>query len=188
MIPMFRASISRFALCLALLALAVGSVSLAAQDQSITRSRKYRVPPPSSRVEVTVLRDSNGKPIEAAAVIFHPMEGERDKGSMELKTNEDGKAVIDVIPVGDVVRLQIIAKGFQTYGQDYKIDKVSMSMEIRMKRPGEQYSIYKLHDNADSGASNDKSAKPSSEGSQPPADNSKQPDSGSQAKPNQSQQ
>ncbi len=93
-----------------------------------------------------MLRDVNGKPIENAAVIFHPMEGERDKGNMELKTNEDGKAIIDVIPIGDTVRLQIIANGFQTYGEDYKIDKAAMTMEIRMKRPGEQYSIYKEND------------------------------------------
>ena len=68
------------------------------------------------------------------------MEGEKDKGNMELKTNEDGKTIIDVLPIGDTVRLQIIAKGFQTYGEDYKIDKAQMAIEIRMKRPGEQYS------------------------------------------------
>jgi len=65
---------------------------------------------------------------------------------MELKTNEDGKTIIDVLPVGDTVRLQVIAHGFQTYGDDYKIDKADMAIDIRMKRPGEQYSIYKNHD------------------------------------------
>ena len=34
-------------------------------------------------------------------------------------------------------------QGFQTYGTDYKVDKDQMSMEIRMNRPGHQYSIYK---------------------------------------------
>jgi len=67
---------------------------------------------------------------------------------MELKTNEDGKTIIDVLPIGDVVRLQVIARGFQTYGEDYKIDKADLAIEIRMKRPGEQYSIYKGHDTA----------------------------------------
>jgi len=43
------------------------------------------------------------------------------------------------------VRLQIIAKGFQTYGADYPIDKGDLAIEVRMKRPGEQYSIYKSH-------------------------------------------
>ena len=113
------------------------------QDNAPKRGRKYKAPPPTARIEVTVLRDINGKPIENAAVVFHPMEGEKDKGDMELKTNEDGKTIIDVMPIGDTVRLQIIAKGFQTYGEDYKIDKPEMAIEIRMKRPGEQYSIYK---------------------------------------------
>jgi hypothetical protein len=64
---------------------------------------------------------------------------------MELKTNEDGKMMIDVLPIGSTVRLQVIAPGFQTYGEDYKIEKADMAVEVRMKRPGEQYSIYKLH-------------------------------------------
>jgi hypothetical protein len=168
---MFHRSILRLSVFVASFALAVSSLSLTAQDDS-QHGRKFKVPPPSARVEVTVLRDSNGKPIEAAAVIFHPMEGERDKGGMELKTNQDGKAMIDVIPIGDTVRMQIIAKGFQTYGQDYKIDKPQISMEVRMKRPGGQYSIYKQKgESSNSGGNPDenKSEKPSTEAPPPPA-------------------
>jgi uncharacterized membrane protein YgcG len=114
-----------------------------AQDESTQHMRKYKTPPLSSHIEVTVVRDFNGKPIVDAHVIFHPIEGDKDKGYLEVKTNEDGKAIIDVLPMGDTVRMQIIANGYQTYGQDYKVDKDEMSMEIRMKRPGAQYSIYK---------------------------------------------
>ena len=46
---------------------------------------------------MTILRDSDSKPIEKAAVIFHLV---GDTGNMELKTNEDGKAMIDVLPIG----------------------------------------------------------------------------------------
>jgi len=106
------------------------------------RGRKYKAPPPTAKIEITVLRDSDQKPIENAAVIFHTV---TEKGNMELKSNEDGKAVIDVLPIGGAVRLQIIAKGYQTYGQDYMVDKDQMAIEVRMKRPGEQYSIYKPH-------------------------------------------
>ena len=140
--PMFHRTLFRFSVLVAGFALVVSSLHAGAKQDQPRRGRKYKVPPLSSRVEVTVLRDANGKPIESAAVIFHPIEGDKDKGVMELKTNFDGKAVIDVIPIGDTVRVQIIAKGFQTYGRDYKIDKESMSMEVRMKRPGEQYSLY----------------------------------------------
>jgi hypothetical protein len=139
---MHRRSILRFCIPIAFTCLAGGT--LRAQDDSSTQHlRKYKAPPPSARIEITVLRDFNGKPIEDAHVIFHPIQGDRDKGDLELKTDEDGKATIDVIPIGDTVRMQIIANGYQTYGQDYKVSKPEMSMEIRMKRPGAQYSIYK---------------------------------------------
>jgi hypothetical protein len=153
---MFQRKISRFCVLVAGLTLAAGLLQAGAQQKD-ARGRKFKVPPPSSRIEVTVVRDASGKPVEAAAVIFHPMEGESDRGAMELKTNEEGKAMIDVIPIGDTVRLQVIAKGFQTYGQDYKIDKDEIALEVRLKRPGEQYSIYKNHDTT-GGSSGDKPA------------------------------
>jgi hypothetical protein len=156
----------------------VGIVSVNAQESN-KRGRKYKAPPPMTRVEITILRDSNGKPIENAAVIFHPMEGEKNKGNMELKTNEDGKTVIDVLTLGDKVRLQIIAKGFQTYGQDYKLDKPEMAIEVRMKRPGEQYSIYKDHpESSDDSKSKDDQDKSGddSKSKDKPADDSKPAD------------
>jgi hypothetical protein len=169
---MFHRTLLRCTLLLAVFGFAVTSIHLAAQDSSSNKwTRKYKTPPQSSRIEVTILKDFNGKPIENAAVIFHPIEGDRDKGSLELKTNEDGKAIIDVIPVGDTIRLQVIANGYQTYGQDYKVDKTEMSMEIRMKRPGSQYSIYK-NGSASSGNGSGNKAAPSKD-SAPPAQNGK---------------
>ncbi len=128
------------------------------------RMRKYKAPPPTSTIQVTVLRFDDGKPIENAAVIFHPIEGDRDKGAMELKSNEEGKATIDVIPIGDTVRLQVIAKGFQTYGKDYQVDKDQMAMEIKLHRPVSQYSIYK-NNNDSSGNSGNGSGTNNSNGS-----------------------
>lgn len=145
----------RVAALLALLILVVGVASGSTQEKR--RGRKYKTPPPVSKVEVTVLKDASGKPIENAAVIFHTL---NDPGNMELKTNEDGKAVIDVLPIGESIRLQIIAKGFQTYGQDFKLDKNQLAIEIRMKRPGEQYSIYKQHPGEKSGEDDEPATKP----------------------------
>ena len=194
---MFRRSTLRLRIFLAVAGLVFFSAGLRAQDN--TRwTRKYKTPPASSHIEVTVLKADSGKPIENAAVIFHPIEGDRDKGALELKSNEDGKVIIDVIPVGDTVRLQVIASGFQTYGQDYKIDKDALTMEIRMKRPGQQYSIYKNNgataDNSKGAGSDKKDG--SSKDAAPPASSDKpsgsgtagaQPDSQSNAKPDQSQ-
>ena len=145
MISMLRRSLIRSAAVVAASVLVIALLTSAHSQDTSKRGRKYKTPPPTARIEVTVVRDSTGKPIENAAVIFHPMEGEKDKGNMELKTNEDGKTIIDVLPIGDTVRMQIIAKGFQTFGDDYKVDQAQMAIDIRMKRPGEQYSIYKKH-------------------------------------------
>lgn len=158
MVGMFRRFSSRLAVSLVVAGLLLAVAGLHAQEKS-RWTRKVETPPPSARIEVTILKADNGKPIENAAVIFHPIEGERDKGSLELKSNEDGKAVIDVLPVGDTVRLQVIANGFQTYGHDYKIDKATMTVEVRMKRPVPQYSIYKDHKTA-SNSGEEKNANP----------------------------
>jgi hypothetical protein len=156
------------------------SLAVQGQDETAKRGRKYKTPPPTARIEVTIVRDTNGKPIENAAVVFHPMVGEKDEGNMELKTNEDGKTIIDVLPMGDTVRLQVIARGFQTYGEDYKVDKAEMAIDIRMKRPGEQYSIYKSHDNSASGGKSTdsapaKSSPPASKPADPGAPSSNPP-------------
>lgn len=148
---LFRHSL-RF-LTVAVTLVAASSISLSAQDSS-HRGRKYKPPPPTSKVEIRVVRDEDSKPIENAAVVFH-LDG--DKGNMELKTNEDGKTVIDVLPIGSTTRLQVIAKGYETYGQDYKIEKSAMAVDVRMKRPVRQYSIYEKHDQSSDSSKDDKS-------------------------------
>ena len=126
-----------------LILLAMSLVSNGQAPESAKRGRKYKMPPPTSRVEVTVVRASNGKPIENASVIFHPLQDGHENGNMELKTNNEGKSVIDLLTTGSMIRLQIIAPGFQTYGGDYKIAKDNETIEVKLKRPTEQYSIYK---------------------------------------------
>jgi len=165
-----------FPVCVLLAGVGLSLSPLALRAQSDNyRGRKYKVPPPSAHIEVTVLKDFNGKPIENAHVIFHPTQGDKDTGSLELKTNEDGKAIIDVIPLGDTVTLQVIANGYQTYGQSFKIDKPELTMEVRMKRPGAQYSIYK---NSGAGGGS---------GSSSPSPNATPPASGNQSNPSQPQ-
>jgi len=157
------------------------SLALLAQNDN-SHGRKYKAPPPSAHIEVTVLKDFNGKPVTNAHVIFHPTEGDRDRGSLELKTNEDGKAIIDVIPIGDTVTLQVIADGYQTYGQSYKVDKPEMTMEVRMKRPGGQYTIYKNPGpNSGSGSGGSSNSSPNAP---PPASGEKSPGSGGQSNAN----
>src|SRR6185312_4622400 len=82
------------------------------------RGRKYKAPPATSRIEVQVVKKFNGKPIPNAAVVFNPTKDGKDLGNLEVKTDPEGKAVVDIIPTGSTVRIQVIADGFATFGQD----------------------------------------------------------------------
>jgi hypothetical protein len=111
-------------------------------DSHPYRGRKYKAPPATSKIEVTVLKGFNKKPIDGAHVIFHPEKDGKDEGYMELKTHQDGKAVIDVIPTGSSVRVQVLADGYATYAQDYVIAEPERSITIEMERPKAQVSTY----------------------------------------------
>jgi hypothetical protein len=90
-----------------------------------------------------ILRDNNGKPVRNASVVLHSVNrhGKQAKGGLELKADADGKCSYDGVPYG-MVRVQVLAPGFQTYGQDYDVDKPTIALTIKLKRPEEQYSIY----------------------------------------------
>jgi hypothetical protein len=120
----------------------LSTAAVALGQDSSYRGRKYKAPPPVSHVEVCVVRAANGKPVTNASVIFHPLVHGKDRGNMELKTDADGKALIDVIETGSTIRLQVIAPDFQTFGQDYKIDKSSMTLTIKLNRPSKQFTVY----------------------------------------------
>jgi hypothetical protein len=160
---MIRARI-RYALPLLAAALFV-VFSLHAQDDTSGRGRKYKAPPPTCKISVTVLKITDGKPIEDAAVVFHPIDkAGKDQGNLELKTNEDGKAVISVIPIGNTVRVQVIADGYQTYGNSYELPTDTKDIVIKLHRPGRQYSTYENH--PDQGSQNQDQN--NQQGSQPP--------------------
>ncbi len=114
-----------------------------AQDSTRQKGRKYKDPPPTARVVVTVVKATNGKPIHNAAVVFHSSKGDKDDGNLEMKTDEQGKASIDVIPMGSKVEVQVIADGYATFGEDYELGTdTTKAIIIKMKRPQGQYSAY----------------------------------------------
>lgn len=122
----------------------VACIALFASTQGLGqyRGRKYKAPPPTSHIEVLVTKKYNGKPIAHAGVVFNPSKDGKDLGSLEVQTDPDGKAVIDIIPTGSTVRVQVIADGFSTFGQDYLIDQSSKEIAISMLRPQAQISAY----------------------------------------------
>ena len=96
----------------------------------------------SSDLTFLVIRDYNGKPVRNASVVLHPVEeGKQDKGGFQLKTDLEGRTSFEGVPYG-TLRIQVLAQGFQTYGQDYDVNQPSMEITIKLKRPGGQYSVY----------------------------------------------
>jgi len=97
----------------------------------------------TSNVHFTVVKDDNNKPVRNASVILHPVEkdGGQSKGGFQIKADNEGKVVYEGLPYGRL-RVQVLAPGMQTFGEDYDINKPEMDIEIRLKRPGEQLSVY----------------------------------------------
>jgi hypothetical protein len=100
----------------------------------------------SADLQFVVTKITNGKPIRNASIILHPVndKGEQEKGGLQLKTDSEGKTGFRGIPYGKL-RVQVLATGFQTYGEDFEINQPEHQFEIKLKPPQRQYSIYEEH-------------------------------------------
>lgn len=86
---------------------------------------------------------TNDKPIGNASIyvrfnesggIFH-----KDKlAEMNFKTNEDGSVKVPDVPQGKIL-IQVVAKGWHTYGKWFEIDKDEESVEIKLEPPPHWY-------------------------------------------------
>jgi hypothetical protein len=142
---------------LAILALSVGAAAQKDTEEE-----------PTAVVSFLVLKDDNGKPVRNAAVIMHPVNshGKQGRGGVELKTDAEGKSSFDGIPYGKL-RVQILASGFQTYGEDFDVSQPKLNLTIKLKRPQGQYSIYDDHAK-DQGAPKQESPPPTEKKSDKP--------------------
>jgi hypothetical protein len=113
---------------------------------SDARAQRDKNEDPTAVLNFIVLKEDNGKPVRNAAVIMHPVtsHGKQERGGLELKTDANGKTSFDGIPYGKL-RVQVLASGFQTFGEDYDIGQAKMEFTVRLKRPQGQYSIYQDH-------------------------------------------
>ena len=87
---------------------------------------------------------AQGKVVAGDRVIIAKVDskGRQRQWGQQLKTNAEGKTQLPAIEYGKA-RIQVIAAGFQTYGQDYDINQETMDVVIKLKLPQEQHSIYK---------------------------------------------
>ena len=102
---------------------------------------------PMTTLTISV-KSQGGKPISQASVIVRFIKGHSvfklGKGirtEWELHTNEEGLAKIPPIPQGTIL-IQVIAKDYQTFGQNFDIDDPEKTVEIKLNPPQKQYSAH----------------------------------------------
>jgi len=96
-------------------------------------------------VEVKTLSD---RPVERASVIVKFVKGrakmklgKKILKTWETRTNQEGVAKIPPIPQG-TIQVQVIAKGYQTFGQVFNIDDEAKTIEVKLNPPQQQYSSH----------------------------------------------
>ena len=97
-----------------------------------------------TQLTVKVLRESDGKPVADAHVIVHFTEEKllKDKkGTWETKTNRKGEVMLPNVPTG-TAKVQVIARGYQTYGDEHQLTKTEEQVTIHLKPPQGQVSAY----------------------------------------------
>jgi Carboxypeptidase regulatory-like domain len=89
-----------------------------------------------------------GKPVESASVIVKFVKGrsktkfgKKIRTEWELRTNQEGIVKIPPIPQGTIL-VQVIAKEFQTFGQNFDVDEEEKSLDIKLNAPQPQYSAH----------------------------------------------
>jgi hypothetical protein len=94
------------------------------------------------------VKSKSGKPVDHASVIVKFVKGhsvaklgKKIRTEWELQTNEDGIAKIPPIPQGTIL-VQINAKNYQTFGENFEVDEAVKTLEITLNPPQPQYSAH----------------------------------------------
>jgi hypothetical protein len=95
-----------------------------------------------------VVTTQSGRPIDRASVVVRFVEGrsviklgKKIRTTFELRTNQEGEARIPEIPQGKV-RIQVIAKGYQTFGDFFELKEDEQTIPIKLNPPQQQYSSH----------------------------------------------
>jgi hypothetical protein len=102
-----------------------------------------------SMTKITVeVKTRGGRPIDRAGVIVRFVQGrsyvklgKKNRITYEMRTNQEGVAKIPEIPRGKIL-IQVIAKGYQTFGKTFDIDEQEKTVEIQLNPPQAQYSAH----------------------------------------------
>ena len=102
--------------------------------------------PPMAKITIHVASSETGKPVERASVVVRFVKGRAPHKfyrkiltTWETQTNQEGNATLPSIPQGEV-RVQVIAKNFQTFGDLMDVNQEQQTLEVKLNPPQPQYS------------------------------------------------
>jgi hypothetical protein len=99
---------------------------------------------PTTKLAIHVMTPG-GKPLDRASVIVKFVSSnykiKKLRTTWETKTDQEGYSRIPGIPQGKI-QIQIIAAGYQTFGQLFDISEEEKTIEIRLNSPQAQYSAH----------------------------------------------
>ena len=106
---------------------------------------------PASAADLTKLKivvtTRSGRPIDRADVIVRfggrsvVKLGKMVRTTWEMRSSQEGVAEIPDMPKGKI-RIQVIAKGYQTFGDTFDVDEDERTIEIKLNPPQPQYSSH----------------------------------------------
>ena len=97
------------------------------------------------RIEVKNLA---GGPVERASVVVRFVQGrsvakfgKKIRVNWETRTSMEGVAKVPPLPQGEIM-IQVIAKGYQTFGGKFEVEEPAKTIEIKLNPPQPQYSVH----------------------------------------------
>lgn len=118
--------------------------SCRAQSSDASKGEKGSQQSAAGTTKLTlVITGNTGKPIGNATVyVRFPESGgflrHQKLAELDLKTNEDGKVKVPEIPQGKIL-IQVLAKGWHTFGKWYEVQTESQTIEIKLDPPPHWY-------------------------------------------------
>ena len=91
-----------------------------------------------------IVQDAEGAPVARASVLVRTLKGKRLKKigrSFELRTSQQGTAPLPPIKQGHVL-IQVIAKGYQTYGERLELSEIDQTYTVTLELPQQQHSVH----------------------------------------------
>lgn len=103
----------------------------------------------ADRTVLTVeVKTQGGKPVERASLVVRFVKGrsvvklgKKERTTWEMRTNQEGIVKVPAIPQGTIL-LQVIAKGYQTFGQTFELADEEQTIEVKLNPPQAQYSAH----------------------------------------------